>query len=203
MAHPLKILVEATIRVARSYYHAVLLSALWLPAQLLIITGPPATAVLFAMARHDTDDFLWNTGNARYAFQELFAPAWRWALVNLLPAVGLVVLPFMGVWNEPGIFGLAVRLVWALAGAVWLGVNLYYWPAWLAADEPSIRNGYRGSLHLWRRQPVVTFYIFLVCFLVGMITLPFLLPLVMGTVYWIALAAEMTYHHSIVRNSAI
>lgn len=199
MAHPITLLVEATTRVARSYYHAIFLSALWLPAQLLIITGPPATAVLFAMARHDSDEISWNGGNARHAFQELFGPAWRWALVNL-PLAGLLVLwPFSVWWPEAGLSGLAARLLWGLMGVIWLGANLFYWPAWLAAAEPSLRSGYRGSLQFWRQRPVVALYVFLVCFLVGAISLPLLLPLALGVVFWIAMAAELAFSDTFVK----
>lgn len=191
MMNPFLILVHSARLAWRNYYHTLLISALWLAAQLLVITGPPATAVLFAMARHTEDGAYWNAGNLAHALRELFIPAWIWALPNLLILAGLALGPVSGWWEQSGLILAGLRVAWTALAAVWLGLNLYYWPSWLGSIEPSLRAGYAGSIRFWRQSPVVAFYIFLVTLLVAIVSLPFMLPFVLGVVFWIALAAEI------------
>jgi hypothetical protein len=168
-------------------------------AQLLIIPGPPMTAVLFAMARQTHDGYQWNITEVYHAFRELFVPGWLWALVNV-PVVGLLAwLLFSAAWGGGGVAAMLARGVWLLLAVAWLGVNLYYWPAWLAAERPSVRSGYAGSLRFWRRYPVVGLYVLVVCGLVGFLCLPFAVPLVLGVAFWIALSAEMAVERTRIR----
>lgn len=199
MMNPFLIIVSATRRAFDVYYHAVLVSALWVFAQFLIIPGPPMTAVLFAMAHHTHDGYHWNAMNIYHAFKELFFPGWLWALPNV-PVVALLVwLPFSALWSDGGAAAVAARGVWCLLAVAWLGVNLFYWPAWLAAERPSVRCGYAGSLRFWRRYPVVGLYVLLVCGLVGFLCLPFVVPLVLGVAFWVALSAETAVGRTLVK----
>lgn len=190
MNNPFPILVHAARLAWRNAFHTLLISALWLAAQLLVIPGPPATAVLFAMARNTSEGAFWNAGNLWHALQELFVPAWLWALPNILIAACLAWAPIYGWWGQTGLILASVKVIWAALAAAWLGLNLFYWPSWLAAAEPSLRTGYTGSARFWRREPVVAFYIFLVSTLVAFLSLPLMLPFVLGVTFWIALAAE-------------
>lgn len=195
MINPFSILIHATRQAWQNYYHTLLISALWLAAQLLVITGPPATAVLFAMARHTEDGAFWNSGNLAHAFRELFISAWIWALPNAIILAALVVFPLSTWWAHTGILWFGLRALWFAAIIAWLGLNMYYWPSWLAAVEPSLRSGYAGSAQFWRRSPVHAFYVFLVSLLVAIICLPLMLPFVLGVIFWIALAAEIAVRH--------
>ena len=62
--NPLNALTFATRRAWDEWISVVILSALWLPAQVLIIPGPPATAMLFAMARQTHDGVYWGAADA-------------------------------------------------------------------------------------------------------------------------------------------
>lgn len=195
MMNPFLILVHSARQAWRNYYHTLLISALWLAAQLLIVTGPPATAVLFAMAQNTHEGAYWNAGNLWHAFRELFVPAWIWAMPNILVAAGLALGPVSDWWGRSGVALAGLRVAWVALAALWLGLNLFYWPSWLGAVEPSLRAGYVGSIRFWRQSPIIAFYVFLVTLLVAAVSLPFMLPFVLGVAFWIALVAETAVHH--------
>ena len=173
-----------------------MLSAVWLAAQVLIIPGPPATAALFAMARRTYDGVYWNAGDVWSAFKELFGPAWKWALPNIV-IIGLSLYNISTFWNVPGGVWLGLRAVWLTALLVWLALNLFYWPFRLAAEDQSMRNTYANCVRFWLLHPAAAFVLFLVCLILGVISLPFALPIVLGVIFWIALVAETAVRRSL------
>jgi len=92
------ILATATRRFWDEYLSALVISSLWLLAQVLILPGPPATAALFAMSRATYDGTYWGAPDAWAAFREHFWAAWRWGLPNLL-VLGLGLYNLSVFWN--------------------------------------------------------------------------------------------------------
>lgn len=194
--NPLPILTHALRRSWDEWISVVMISALWLAAQVLIVPGPPATAVLFAMARNTYDGIYWNAGNVWYDFKELFIPAWKWALPNIV-IVGLALYNLSTFWNVPGGAWGGLRVVWLAGLVVWLALNLFYWPFYLAAEDHSLRNTYANCGRFWLLHPLPALVLFLVCLAVGVVALPFALPIVLGVVFWIALVAETAVRRSL------
>ena len=60
MIKPFHILGHATRLLWRDWIGMVFLNILWVLFQIPIITGPPATVVLFAIAQRVNDDELWD-----------------------------------------------------------------------------------------------------------------------------------------------
>lgn len=180
----------------------VMISAIWLLAQVLIIPGPPMTAALFAMARHTYDADYWNAGNVWYAFKEMFVPAWKWALPNIA-VIGLSLYNISTFWNLPGLIWYVLRVVWFLGLMAWLGLNMFYWPFWLEAVDRTMRNTYANSIRFWLLHPATALVLFLICLAVGLICLPFALPIVLGVVFWMAMVAETAVRRSLEQQSAL
>jgi uncharacterized membrane protein YesL len=193
---PFAILAFALRRWWDEWISVILISALWLFAQVLIIPGPPATATLFAMARRTYDGEYWNAGDAWRAFKELFLPAWLWALPNIA-IIGLSLYNISTFWNVPGGIWGGLRVVWLVGLLVWLALNLFYWPFWLAAADKSMRNTYANCGRFWLLHPGAAFVLFAVCLIVGAASLPFALPLVLGVMFLIALIAETAVRRSL------
>ncbi len=194
--NPLAIISFATRRWWDEWMSVVLLSAAWLAAQVLIITGPPATAVLFAMARHTYDGVYWSSADVWKAFKSLFIPGWKWALPNIA-VIGLALYNLSTFWNLPGGMWAALRVVWLLALLVWLALNLFYWPMWHAAEDKSLRNTYANCGRFWLLHPAAALVLFLISLVVGVISLPFALPIVLGVIFWLALVAETAVRRSL------
>ena len=194
--NPLPILSHALRRTWDEWISVVMISALWLVAQVLIVPGPPATAVLFAMTRNTYDGIYWNAGNVWYDFKELFVPAWKWALPNLF-VIGLALYNLSTFWNVPGGAWGGLRVVWLVGLVVWLALNLFYWPFYLAAADRSWRNTYANCGRFWLLHPLTALVLFAVCLTIGVVALPFALPIVLGVAFWIALVAETAVRRSL------
>lgn len=192
---PLAILSAATRRAWDEYMSVLVISAAWLLAQVLVIPGPPATAALFAMARATHDGMYWNAVDAWVAFRAQFWPAWRWGLPNLLVIIiGLYNISVF--WNVPGIWA-GLRWLWLAALLVWLGLNLFYWPFYLAAADRSWRNTYANCARFWLLHPLTAAVLLAVALVVGVAAVSTLLPVVLGAVFWLALVAEMAVRRSL------
>lgn len=196
--NPLTIIAYALRRTWDEWISAILISCLWLLAQLLVVTGPPATATVFAMARRTYDGEYWTPADAWAAFRELFAPAWLWALPNIV-VISLSVYNINTFWNLPGGMWHGLRVVWLLGLLVWLALNLFYWPFYLAAENRSMRNTYANCGRFWLLHPATALVLFVVCLALGVVALPFALPIVLGAVFWIALVAEVAVRRSLER----
>ena len=194
--NPLNALTFALRRTWDEWISAIILSALWLPAQVLVIPGPPATAMLFAMARQTHDGVYWGAVDAWAAFKALFIPAWKWALPNII-VVGLALYNLSTFGNLPGGAWAGLRVVWLVGLLVWLGLNLFYWPMWHAAEDKSLRNTYMNCGRFWLLHPGAALVLFLVCLVVGIISLSAVLPVILGAVFWIALASETAVRRSV------
>ena len=149
---PTSIVAAATRRAWDEYMSVLVISAAWLMAQVLVIPGPPATAMLFAMARATHDGVFWSTADALAAFRALFWPAWRWGLPNLL-VIGIGLYNISVFWNVPGVWA-GLRWLWLAGLLVWLGLNLFYWPFYLAATDRSWRNTYANCGRFWLLHPL-------------------------------------------------
>jgi uncharacterized membrane protein YesL len=194
--NPFGIIAFALRRSWDEWISVILISALWLLAQVLVIPGPPATATLFAMARRTYDGEYWSAKDAWAAFKALFAPAWLWALPNIA-VIGLALYNISTFWNLPGGVWGGLRVVWLVGLLVWLALNLFYWPFWLAAADQSLRNTYANCFRFWLLHPGPAFVLFLVCLIAGAVSLPFALPLVLGVMFLIALIAETAVRRSL------
>jgi uncharacterized membrane protein YesL len=195
---PISILAFALQRAWEEYISVLLISVFWLAAQILIIPGPPATAVLFAMARQTHDRLFWGAGDVWTAFKELFWPAWKWAIPNIL-VVGLALYNLSTFWNLPGGLWIVLRVIWFMGLIVWLGLNFFYWPFFHAAEDRSWVNTYKNSARFWLLHPLSAAVLFLICLIIGLISLPFALPIALGVVFIIALISETAVRRSLER----
>jgi uncharacterized membrane protein YesL len=200
--NPVAILAFALRRWWDEFISVLLISALWLLAQITIIAGPPATATLFAMARRTYDGEYWSAKDAWSAFKELFLPACIWALPNIV-IIGLALYNISTFWNLPGGIWGGLRIVWLVGLLVWLALNLFYWPFRLAAADKSMRNTYANCSRFWLLHPGPALVLFLICLIAGALSLPFALPLVLGVMYLIALIAETAVRRSLTEQLGI
>ncbi len=193
--NPFAIITAATRRAWDEYMSVLVISAAWLLAQVLIIPGPPATAALFAMARATHDGVFWSAADAWSAFRALFWPAWRWGLPNLLViTIGLYNISVF--WNVPGVWA-GLRWLWLAALLVWLGLNLFYWPFYLASADRSWRNTYANCARFWLLHPPAAAVLLAMALVVGVAAVSTLLPVVLGVVFWLALVAETAVRRSL------
>lgn len=165
----------------------ILLNVLWLFCQVLIIPGPPASALLVVLARKAVDGEGWDLRTAFRQAGRLFAPAWEWALLNGLVS-GVIVINFWLYQSASGIAWGILRICWATVGLGLFALNLFYWPFWLYQEDHSLWTTYRNSGLFLARDPVRGLLLTVLGFLLSVVSLLLTLPFAALLASWLALA---------------
>lgn len=173
-----------------------LLNVAWFLLQIPIVTGPPATAMVYAMAQGSVEGEYWNWRDAWGALRKLFWPAWRWGVINVLVWVpGLWNLA--AYWQEASITWFLLRLVWIGSLTLWLALNLFYWPFWLAQDDKTMLNTYRNCGRFLLLHPAMSLLLLVFCTMLAAISLVTTLPFTLALISWLALIGITAVQHSL------
>lgn len=174
----------------------ILLNILWVVLQVPLVTGPAATAVLYAIARKIYDDEVWELQELWPLLRTFFWPAWRWALPNLLLG-GALVWNFYAFQEAQGSVWLALRLAWGALLLLWFMLNFFFWPFWLAQEEKSLRLAYANSGRFLLRHGWAALFLTVVGGLVLTVSAWTAVPLSAGALCWLALVGETAVRRSL------
>lgn len=171
----------------------------WLALQVPIITGPPATAAMYILARRIADGEFVGPGDGLLALRQMFWPAWKWGMPNLVIAI-IFGVNFLFYWGAPGTGWAALRWLWGLVALVWFGLNLFYWPFWLAQSDRRLVTTYRNVAVFILKAPV--FALTLVILSLGLVVSSLLtaLPLVTVLMAWLALMGVLAIDEALKRD---
>lgn len=162
------------------------LNFLWLVAQITLVFGPPATAVLYALTRRVVDREIVDLGDAWQAGKRLFAAAWTWGAAQL---VAYLVLGFnlLAYRSAGGLLVETLRYAWVLLALSWFAINLYYWPLYLAETDPRFTTTLSNAAKMALLNPGYTLAYALLALLMiaGSVLSGLLLGAVLGA--WLAL----------------
>lgn len=164
----------------------------WFLAQLLVIPGPPATAVLFGICR---EKGYWGVGDVWHLFRQLFWASWWWGAAYLFITTILAV----NLWfftAETAVLWHLLRLLWLASLFVWFGLNCIYWPFWFSQQEKSWRQTIQNCGKFWLLHPLTALCLTLLTVIVGLVSLLALLPLMLGSIPWLALCWLIAAEHS-------
>jgi hypothetical protein len=165
-------------------------NVVWFLLQIPIITGPPATAAMYVIARRVSGDELINPRGGWTALRQMFLPAWKWGAVNLLLLAALA-LNFWGFRDAEGLGWTFLRMLWALIALGWFALNLFYWPLWLSQTDRRMVNTYRNCLVLLFRLPFFTLALTASCAVLVVGGALLTLPLVVALMAWLALIGTL------------
>lgn len=179
-----------------SLMHVTLFNMLWVLAQLLVVTGPPATAAMFVLAQRFKERDLLVPMDFFVEIKRLFVPAWKWGTLNFL-IVGLLVINFVGSMNQEGEIWFFLRYVWLFLGILWYILNLFYWPFWLSQDDQRLVNTYRNSIVVLFRMPGIILSLSLICGVLILVSVITLFPLALALMVWLSLIANLTVQRAI------
>ena len=160
-----------------------LANLLWLVGVVLIVTAPPATAAMFALAGRALRREYITTGDFFAEAARLFWRSWVLAILSLGGVlIGLVDLLYYSrvVTGLPGTVG-ALLLFYLLL--LWIQAQAYAWAQLALRPDLSPLRMERNGLMLAARYP--GFSLFLLVILAGLLVLTAVLPLILG----LALAA--------------
>jgi len=174
----------------------VFLNLLWVLLLIPIVTGPPATAALYAIARRVYEEEVWDLQETWQYMRELFWPSWRWALPNLVILFVLAGNFFIYEAVE-GVFWVVLRVVWALLLILWLMLNLYFWPFWLAQEDKSLRTTYANCARFLVLNPWPVLIVTFISMLFFVASVLLVIPLLVGAVSWLSLVGVTAVQRSL------
>jgi len=196
MIKPFSVILLALRLWWREWIGMILLNILWLALQIPIVTGPPATAVLFTVAERIHADDYWELQELWPLLRELFWPAWRWGLPNLLFLIVMAVNVY-AYQNASGIGWLLLRLVWGTLLAAWLALNLFYWPFWLNQEDKSLRATYGNCGRFFLLNPLPAIVLVAFCAALAVVSVLTTVPLAAGAVCLLALVGTAAVKDSL------
>lgn len=169
---------------------------IWLALQIPIVTGPPATAAMYIIARQLADGELIEPRHGLNALRRMFAPAWIWGALNLL-IVGAVVGNFWFYQSATGWLWIGLRLVWGVIALGWFSINLFYWPFWLVQEQHSLQLTFRNSFLFLAKQPGLALTIMLMSALLIVVSVLTTLPLAAALMAWLALIGVLAVEEAL------
>jgi hypothetical protein len=169
---------------------------IWLALQIPIVTGPPATAAMYVIARQLADGELIEPRHGLNALRRMFAPAWIWGFLNLL-IVGAVVGNFWFYQSATGWLWIGLRLVWGVIALGWFAINLFYWPFWLAQEQHSLQLTFRNSFLFLAKRPGLALTLMLMSALLIVVSVLTTLPLAAALMAWLALIGVLAVEEAL------
>jgi uncharacterized membrane protein YesL len=130
-----------------------IVNVLFLLANLLVITGPPAILALFFYGNRIAHGESATERDFLRAMRQYWTPAWRWGLINFL-AIGILTIDYFLIErvvvspNTAAILqGLYITLL-----TVWLLVQLFTLPFLFEQEQPSVTRALRNAVLFIRKN---------------------------------------------------
>jgi uncharacterized membrane protein YesL len=174
----------------REFMVLILFNLAWLALQLPLITGPAATAAMFAVARRVIDNEIVEPVDGWIAFKRLFIPGLKWGGVNLLIAVALIG-NFQLYGAAEGPLWSLLRIAWGIIALIWYTLNLFYWPFWLQQEDQGMRSTLRNCAVMAVKRPVMCLTLAVATISLFGFSIIFAAPLAVGAMAVAALIATL------------
>lgn len=169
---------------------------IWLVLQIPIVTGPPATAAMYVIARQLADGEFIEPRHGLQALRRMFAPAWVWGAINLV-IVGVLVGNFWFYESATGWLWTGLRLLWGIIAVGWFAVNLFYWPFWLAQEQRSPQLTFRNSFLFLAKQPGLALTLVLISAFLSVFSVLTTLPFAAALMAWLALIGVLSVEEAL------
>lgn len=167
-------------------YILVFVNIVWFLLQIPIVTGPAATATMYAIARKVVDREYLELRTILSDLRGMFLPALTWGFVNLIVIVVLVA-NFMVYQAEYSLVWGVLRVAWGSIALIWIGANLFYWPFWLAQTDRRLITTFKNCIIFLLKNPVFSLSILVVCTVFVVVGTIMTVPLVVLLISWLAL----------------
>jgi uncharacterized membrane protein YesL len=158
----------------------------WFLLQIPIVTGPAATATMYAIARKIVDREDVELRSILANLRAVFLPALTWGFVNLIVIVVLVA-NFLVYQDEFGLVWGVLRVAWGSIALIWIGANIFYWPFWFAQIDQRLITTFKNSIIFLFKNPVFSLSILVVCTALVVVGTIMTVPLVILLISWLAL----------------
>jgi hypothetical protein len=174
----------------------------WVLLQIPIVTGPPATAAIFAISKRIVDGEVVELGDSWRTLHEMFVPAWKWAGINLI-VVAALVGNFWLYRDNPGLIFTLLRFTWGAIFLIWFSINLFYWPFWLRQQSPSVVTTLKNSFIFLARHPVLVVGFTIMTGLLFAFSIMTIIPLMVVAMALLSLAGTRVIKDELLRTGQI
>jgi hypothetical protein len=173
-------------------------NVVWFALQIPIVTGPPATAAMFVIARRVAAGEYVDFRDGVRALREMFIPAWKWGAITLI----LIVVIGGNLWFYQTDHGLPwdlLRIVWITIGLVWFTASLFFWPFWLAQADRRVSVTLRNVALFIAQRPGLALILVLSSLVVATASTLVTLPLVVALMSWLSLLGTVAVNDELHR----
>ncbi len=147
MEKPLALVRRILVSFWDDMFNLMICNLLWFLAQVLVITGPPATAALFKVTNAVANGRFARVSDFRAGFQQHFVNSWKWGAMNLVAILIFVnAALFYGSTDFAQPAGVALSTINLCFLAAWLVTQMLAFPFWLEQDEKRIALALRNAL---------------------------------------------------------
>jgi len=168
-------------------YLLVVVNVLWIALNVLLVTGPPATAGLFVLTHRLARGEAVGLRDFFEGFRRYFWRSWLWATVagaGFFILGGDVVL--MGGLSSAD-YVVVIQGFFLIMLFLWAFVLLYAFPLILEQEQPSLRLALRNALVMFASNPGFSITLFALALLVALLSTLFVAPWGIITVAFLAL----------------
>lgn len=162
-----------------SWLDMVLVTTVWLIAQITIIFGPPATfGYYYAVSSMVNGQSIGIRGLIDGA-RKYFGKAWIWGGVNIL----VVSVTAFAAWfylNVQAAWGLSAAVLVLMIGYLWLCAQFYGLPYFMELEEKSLYTALKNGILTTMAAPFFTIILMIVAALVIVLSFGLILPLILG-----------------------
>lgn len=177
-------------------FSLVVLNLAWLILQVPLITGPAATAAVYAVAMKVADDDPFELNDAWDAFRKYFLPALGWGILNLV-VLGTLLSNFWFYRGASGAGWTVIRVAWGTITLGWTTINLYYWPFWFLEKTQTMRVTYRNSFLFLSRQTGLALTLLVITLVLTVISILTAIPLALLLITWVALMGVLAVQEAL------
>lgn len=182
-------------------YILVFVNMLWFLLQLAIVTGPIATAALYAIARKVVHRKNVDLRSILSDLRAMFWPSLTWGVLNLI-VIGVLVINFVAYQEQYGLVWGALRVAWGSIALIWIAANMFYWPFWLAQTDRRLTTTFKNSIIFLFKNPVFSLSIGIVSALLVVVSTIMVVPVVVVLISWLTLIAVLAVEEGLKENGS-
>ena len=196
MIKALKITKRAFIHWYDEFLVFMLFNIVWFVLQLGIVTGPAATAAMYAVARNKVRGEYLSLNTGWNALRQFFKPALKWGVVYAV-IVGAILVNFITFQEADGIAWGILRILWALVGIVWVAMNLFYWPFWMSQSDKRMTTTLRNTALFLLKRPGYSLFLVALCAILTILSILTTLPFIVLLISLLALIGALAVEEEI------
>jgi uncharacterized membrane protein YesL len=162
-----------------AWLDSVLMTMVWLVAQVSIVLGPPATFGVYYVINSMLSGESLGVRGVITGMRLYFGKAWLWGAINLLSlAIVYVNVIFYQQWDAP--VAAFLRPVVVLIAILWYMTQFYALPFFMELKEPNIFTAIRNGFFMMMASPLYSLVLMVVAVILTAVSVGFVLPFFLG-----------------------